>query len=167
MAAIGPATANVLREFHLEPDLVPESYRSEDLAVSLVSAAAGKNILLARADRGRELLREELEKTARVEQVAVYSQKDVPVLEPAIHEMLAKSRIDFVTLTSSNIVRSLRNMLAGEALTALASGTTRIVTISPRTSAAVRELNWPVAAEAAEYTADGVIAALVRLACPS
>jgi uroporphyrinogen III methyltransferase/synthase len=163
LAAIGPATANALRGFHLEPDLVPESYRSEALAAALVPAAAGKNVLLARADRGRDVLREQLEKAARVEQVAVYSQKDVPAAEPSIKEMLAKSRIDFVTLTSSNIARSLRRMLGDDANAALASGRTRIVTISPLTSATVRELGWPVAAEAAEYTADGVLAALVSL----
>ena len=37
------------------------------------------------------------------------------------------------------------------------------MTISPVTSAAVRELGLPVAAEATEYTTAGVVAALVGL----
>ena len=32
IAAIGPKTADTLREYHLDPDLVPERYQSEDLA---------------------------------------------------------------------------------------------------------------------------------------
>ena len=40
----------------------------------------------------------------------------------------------------------------------------QLVSISPVTSGAVRELGLPVAAEAAEYTAAGVAEALVALA---
>ncbi len=164
LAAIGPATAESLRGFHLEPDVVPESYRSEDLAAALTPLVAGRNILLARADRGREVLREQLAKVARVEQVAVYSQKDVETVEGAVNEMLADGRIDFITLTSSNIARSLHRLLDEKARRALAEGKGRIVTISPVTSAAVRELGWVVAAEASKYTAEGVVGALLHLA---
>jgi hypothetical protein len=38
------------------------------------------------------------------------------------------------------------------------------VTISPETGRVVRGLGYPVAAEATEFTADGLIAAVVRLA---
>src|SRR5262249_29187516 len=44
------------------------------------------------------------------------------------------------------------------------SGEARLVSISPVTSAAVRELGLPVAAEATAYTAPGLVDALVRLA---
>src|SRR5207237_1905019 len=53
LAAIGPATADALRDYHLEPDLVPEAYRSEVLADALRERVAGQRVLLARADRGR------------------------------------------------------------------------------------------------------------------
>jgi len=36
-----------------------------------------------------------------------------------------------------------------------------VITISPVTSAAVRELGWPVAAEATVFTTEGVIEALI------
>ena len=49
LAAIGPATADRLRDFHLEPDLVPAAFDSEHLAADLLPVAAGKRVLLARA----------------------------------------------------------------------------------------------------------------------
>ena len=41
--------------------------------------AAGRKILLARADRGRTLLKDELEQLADVDQVAVYHNADARV----------------------------------------------------------------------------------------
>ncbi len=42
IAAIGPATAEALSEFHLRADLVPDAYRSESLAAALAEAAKGQ-----------------------------------------------------------------------------------------------------------------------------
>jgi uroporphyrinogen III methyltransferase/synthase len=164
LAAIGPATADALRGYHLEPDVVPPAYRSEELAAALIDRVRGRRVLLARADRGRELLRDELAKVADVEQVAVYAQADTAEFDPATLDRLRKGEVDFVTLTSGNIARSLLGRLDAAALAHVRSGRTRLVTISPVTSAAVRELGLPVAAEAAEYTTRGVVTALCQLA---
>ncbi len=77
LAAIGSGTADALRSYHLLADLVPDEFRSESLAAALKEKAAGQRILLARADRGRDILRQELMAQASVEQIAVYSQADV------------------------------------------------------------------------------------------
>src|SRR5207249_1470725 len=106
LAAIGPGTADALRGYHLEPDLVPEEFRSESLAEALGQRAAGQRILLARAGRGRDVLRERLAGVAEVEQVAVYSQVDV-ALDPELLTAVSRGEIEFLTLTSSNIERSL------------------------------------------------------------
>ncbi len=58
LAAIGPKTAEALRRHGLKADLVPETYQSEHLAESLKAAIGPSDrVLLARADRGRDLLR--------------------------------------------------------------------------------------------------------------
>jgi uroporphyrinogen III methyltransferase/synthase len=161
LAAIGPGTAEALRAYHLEPDLVPARYDSETLAAALASRAAGKRLLLARADRGRELLREELAQVADVVQIAVYSQVDaVPASSPTF-DAIRLGEIDFITVTSSNIARALHRNLDAEARERIASGSVRLVSISSVTSVAIRELGWPVAAEANEATIAGVIEALV------
>jgi uroporphyrinogen III methyltransferase/synthase len=163
LAAIGPATADALRSFHLEPDLVPEVYTSEGLATALKERAAGRRVLLARADRGRDLLREELSRVALVHQVAVYSQKDVAEIDPTVLRQLREGEIHFVTLTSSNIARALLGRLDEGTRNRIRDGTVRLVTISEVTSAAVKEFGLPVAAEAREATAEGVVEALASL----
>lgn len=163
LAAIGPRTAGALRALHLEPDLVPSEFRSETLAAALTERVAGQRVLLARADRGRDVLRQELERVADVVQVVVYSQADVVEADPDVLDQLRRGEVDFVTITSSNIGRALVAMLDPTCRERLALGQTKIISISPVTSAALRELGLPVAAEATEYTANGVIDALLRL----
>jgi uroporphyrinogen III methyltransferase/synthase len=165
LAVIGPATADALRAYHLEPDVMPDTFNSEGLAAALRERVTGQRVLLARADRGVEVLREELSAVASVDQVAVYSQRDAQLdgSEAALR-MLREGRIDFVTVTSSNIARALIGALDGVAREQIRSDRTSLVCISPRTSAAVRQLGLPVAAEAAEYTTEGVLAALCGLA---
>jgi uroporphyrinogen III methyltransferase/synthase len=161
LAAIGPATADALRSYYLEPDLIPEEYRSEGLAEALKSQVRGQRVLLARADRGRDLLRDELATIAEVTQVAVYSQADV--LQPESLACLSRGEIDYVLLTSSNIARAFAAALDPKDREMIQAGRIRLVSISPVTSAAMHEVGLPVAAEAKEYTSAGMIEALVKL----
>jgi uroporphyrinogen III methyltransferase/synthase len=164
LATIGPATAAALRGYQLEPDLVPAEFRSEALSAILAQRAAGQRILLVRADRGREILREELSRVAMVDQVAVYIQVDALDLDPDIGRQLRDGKIDYITLTSSNIARAFARALDPPSRAQIEAGRSQLVTISPVTSATVRELGLPVAAEASEYTMAGVVEALIRLA---
>ncbi|HLW66034.1 MAG TPA: uroporphyrinogen-III C-methyltransferase, partial [Gemmataceae bacterium] len=163
LASIGPGTAGALRHFNLKADVVPASFRSEDLVGVLKDKVKGHRILLARADRGRELLREELAAIAKVDQVAVYSQVDVICDQPELLLMLSRGEIAYVTLTSSNIARAFLNVLDETARLRIHNGSAKLVSISPVTSATIRELSFPIAAEATEHTADGVIQALLKL----
>jgi uroporphyrinogen III methyltransferase/synthase len=167
LAAIGPATAEALRQYHLEPDLVPEEYRSESLAAVLKQQGRGQRILLARADRGRDVLRQELAEAAHVEQVAVYSQVDAALEGVEALTCLRRGEIDYVTLTSSNIARAVLGALDEHCRQRVRSGEVRLVSISPVTSEVIRELGLPVAGEAVEYTTAGVVEALGRLAAGS
>ena len=160
LAVIGPATADALRTNHLEPDLIPPEYRSESLAAALRECVAGQRVLLARADRGRDLLREELSRVAEVEQVAVYSQVDAVEIDLELLEQINQGRIDYITLTSSKIAEALIRLLSPAARRRIRVGDVQLVSISPVTSAAIRKLDLPVAAEAAEYTTAKVVEAL-------
>jgi uroporphyrinogen III methyltransferase / synthase len=162
LAAIGPATADALRSYHLEPDLVPSRFRSEELSRALSERARGQHILIARADRGREILREELAAVASVEQIAVYSQVDAQGTDSEILGQIYRAEVDYVALTSSNIARAFGRALDQASRQSVVSGRVKLVTISPVTSAAVHEMGLPVAAEAATYTSEGLIDALVK-----
>jgi uroporphyrinogen III methyltransferase/synthase len=164
LAAIGPATADALREYHLDPDLVPPHYQSEHLAAALRERLVpGQRVLLARADRGRELLREELAAVCEVEQIAVYSQVDAAVLNEDMLDHLARGEIDYITLTSANVARSLLSRLDATCRSRIEAGEVRLVCISPVTSEEVRQLGLPVAAEAREATTEGLIEAMLAL----
>jgi uroporphyrinogen III methyltransferase/synthase len=160
LAAIGRATADALRSYHVQPDLVPARFRSEELSRALGERARGQRILVARADRGREVLREELAAVANVEEIAVYCQVDVKASDSEVLETIERAEVDYIALTSSNIARALDRAVASRQ--SVTSGRVKLVTISPVTSAAVHEMGLPVAAEATTYTTEGLIEALVK-----
>jgi uroporphyrinogen III methyltransferase/synthase len=161
LAAIGPSTAEALRKLHLTADVVPQSFRSEDLAATLKPLVAGRRVLLARADRGRELLREELAAVAEVEQIAVYSQVDAVDPDSRVHLALSRGEINYITLTSANIARAVLKSLDDTCQLRIRTGVAKLVSISPVTSEAIREMGYEVAAEANVHTVDGLIDALI------
>ena len=75
---------------------------------------------------------------------------------PEIAEQMAAGRIDWTTVTSSAIARSLARMF-GDSLQK-----TKLASISPITSATLRELGYEPAAEAKEYTPEGVVEAITN-----
>ncbi len=165
LAVIGPATADALRAYHLEPDLIPPEYRSESLTAAARDRVAGQRVLLARADRGRDLLREELSRVAEVEQVAVYSQVDAVEIDLELLEQINQGHIEYIRADPSR--RSPRRHDSGCSIRRrrrIRAGDMKLVSISPVTSAAIRKLDLPVAAEAAEYTTAKVVEALTALA---
>ena len=156
LAAIGPGTADELTQYELKANLVPEPYRAEALAEALASEAQGRCFLLARASRGREILAEQLIAAgALVEQIVVYTSVDVERADPSVAALLSAGRIDWITVTSSAIARSLA-ALFGEDLRRA-----KLASLSPITSSVLRELGHEPAAEAAEYTMVGLAAAIV------
>src|SRR5206468_3841301 len=155
----GPATAAALARFRLRADLVPESYRSEALAAALAPHVAGRRVLLARADRGRAVLREELELIARVEQVPVYRNADAEALPEAVAARLAEGSVDWITLTSSAITERLHALLP-EAARSRIGREVRLASLSPVTTETARRLGWEVAAEAEQYTWEGLVRAI-------
>ena len=148
--------AQELARYHLLADVVPEEFRAESLSAALADEAkAGKRFLLVRASRGREVLAEELAAAGgQVEQIVVYSSRDVTSADPQIVRQMPDGQIDWVTVTSSAIARSLA-ALFGEALRK-----TRIASISPVTSATLAELGYEVAVEAEIFTTSGLVEAL-------
>lgn len=156
LAAIGPATAEALAEHGLRADVQPEEYRAEALAESLLPAARGQRVLLVRASRGREVLAGTLTAAgAEVTEVVAYESRDVAEAEPDITAALAAGRIDWVTVTSSAIARSLV-ALFGKQLSAA-----KLAAISPLTAGVLAEAGLPAAAVGSPYTTDGLVEALL------
>ena len=157
MAAIGPGTAEELARYRLRADRIPDQYRAESLAESLAHDASGRRFLLVRASRGREVLAQQLTAAgAHVEQVVVYTNADVTEADPQIAAALAARQIDWITVTSSTIARSLVRLFGQRLRSA------RLASISPITSDVLRGLGYAPATEAAEYTMTGVVKAILE-----
>jgi uroporphyrinogen III methyltransferase/synthase len=162
LGAIGPGTCEALSHFHLKADLVPEEYRAEALAGALANQSQTKRVLLARASRGRDVLPERLRTAGvTVDQVVVYSSTDVTCADEEIARLLAAGRIDWLTVTSSAIARSLVAMFGADL------GKTRLASISPITSETLRESGYNPAVEASIYTMDGVVDAILNPGHPN
>jgi uroporphyrinogen III methyltransferase/synthase len=156
LAAIGPGTAEQLSDYRLKADLVPPEFRAENLAAELAGQGSGRRFLLARASRGREVLAETLQSAGKeVEQVVVYQSHDVSTPDAQVQAALVAGRIDWITVTSSAIARSLAAMFGNDLKRA------QLVSISPLTSATLAELGLAAAAEARDYTMQGVVQALL------
>ena len=85
-----------------------------------------------------DLLRDELAAVAEVHQVAFFdSQKDATEAPPDVLNSLRRGEVDYITVTSSNIARSLANLLDEETKSRIISGELKVVSISPVTNAAV------------------------------
>ena len=165
IAAIGPRTADALREFRLNPDAVPDAtFSAEGLIDVLSPLVAGTRVLLARANRGREVLNDGLATVATVEQVTVYDQVDAIDPEDDTFAALRRGEIEFVTLSSSNIARAVLGAFDDVLRGRVNRGEVKLVAISPITGDAVRACGYPVAAEATEFTAAGLIRAVRKLA---
>jgi uroporphyrinogen III methyltransferase/synthase len=156
LAAIGPGTAEALAEYHLHADRQPEEFRAESLADALLPEVKGQRVLLLRASRGREVLAETLSAGgAEVHQSVVYQSTDVTTADADVAAALRKGRIDWMTVTSSAIARSLAKLF-GDDLRKV-----RLAAISPLTGGVLYELGYQAAAVGSPYTSEGLVQAML------
>ncbi len=153
IAAIGPGTARALGEHGIVADVVPERFVAEGLVEALADMPV-RRALIARAAEARDVLPDALrERGAEVDVVALYQ----TVAEPLGAEQLrGLAAVDYVTFTSSSTVRFFFDA-AGERLTE----DTRLLSIGPVTSDALRERGHPPDVEAERHDIDGLIEVLL------
>jgi uroporphyrinogen III methyltransferase / synthase len=153
VAAIGPGTAAALGEHGITADVVPERFVAEGLVQALADVPV-KRALIARAADARDVLPDGLRRRgAEVDVVALYETVAEPLNETQLE---AVSRADYVTFTSSSTVRFFLDA-AGQRL----GPATRLASIGPVTSAALRERGLQPDLEAGRHDIDGLLEALV------
>ncbi len=157
-AAIGPATAERLRSFGLNSDIIPKTYRAESVVEAFAPLAIkGVNILLPRAMEARSVLPEELTRMgAIVNEVTAYETHRVENGGPALIEGLEAGSIDMVTFTSSSTVKNFHRLLPEDRLQVLMEKVT-VASIGPITSQTAKELGFRVDIEAEAFTIKGLV----------
>lgn len=168
IGAIGPATAEALADRGLRAGFMPSAYVAEAILAE-IGDVAGRRVLLPRADIAREALAVGLrERGAHVDEIAAY--RTVPGAGAALLAGLLREpgdhALDAITFTSSSTVRYLIDGMAQAGLVRADSvallNELAVICIGPITAATARELGLRVDAVAREYTAEGLVAALVE-----
>ena len=154
VAAIGPGTAAALREHGISADVVPERFVAEGLVDALADVPV-RRALVARASEARDVLPDALRaRGAEVDVVALYETVAEPLSEAQLE---AVAGADYVTFTSSSTVRFWFDAAGSR----LAPGT-RLISIGPVTSAALRERGLEPHVEAGRHDIDGLVQALLE-----
>lgn len=161
LAAIGPATAEALRQLGLRADYAPgEALTEAILADFRTRDLRGVYVFLPRADIAPPTLAEGLAALgAVVRSVVAYCTRVPEGLAATARRLLAEEAIDIVCFTSSSTVRNLVAALDGD-VTPLAAPT--IACIGPVTAATAAQLGLRVDVVAREHTIPGLVAAVIE-----
>lgn len=159
IAAIGPATAARVREFHLKVDLQPDEYVAEGVVRAFKKEGDIENlrILIARAEEARDLLTKELSAMGAIVDVAIaYRTVAETDDRTEARTRLAEQGADMITFTSSSTVE---NFLA---LGLPWPAGLQVASIGPITSKTARARGLAVAVEATRYDVPGLVDAISR-----
>jgi uroporphyrinogen III methyltransferase/synthase len=163
IAAVGPATANKLKELHLQVDLMPD----EALAASIAEAFAGfesienLKICLLRAEVANTDLPLALEALgAIVDDVPCYKTEPETADPSGAGAKLLETGVDWITFTSGSTVRHFHARFDLPALVKKFPGI-KLASIGPETSKSLVELGLQPAVEAKQHTIEGLVEALL------
>ncbi len=168
--AVGPRTAEALRECDVRVDLVPLKYSSEGLIECLQEKdLKGKRIRIPRTSNATPTLTDKLrEKGADVEEIYVY-ESGLPVdekLKAKFYEDLTGGKIDAIVfgsgLSAKNIFKMLSEKVPMESLRKLVNAKVTTVAIGPTTAEALQEMNVKVDVVPKDYLFEEALSALAR-----
>lgn len=162
IAAVGPATAQVLAGIGMHADLIPKSFSGDELAKELIAAhqkVSSKPIraLLPQADNANPKLQARLtDAGATVKSVIVYRNLAVrPLID------LSNETVHALTFASSATVERFVATVGKDAVAKMLAGGCRCYAIGPETASALRALNIACAAVADHATIPALVEQVV------
>lgn len=162
IAAIGPATADALREKGIKPDFVPEKYVAEGVVEGLLEKGIkGKKVLIPRALVAREVLPNELEKAgAQVEILPVYETRLSNNDPEPIRAALKSGEINYLSFTSSSTVQNFFELISAEEFKQY-KDSVKIACIGPITAKTLGEYGFSPDVQPEDYTIPALVDELV------
>jgi uroporphyrinogen-III synthase len=159
VAAIGPKTAQALRDRGVRVDFVPDEYVAEAILPGL-GELRGRWVLLPRADQARRDLALAIAADGGVpHEIAAYRTIPAPLDPDGLAALQAG--VDALTFTSSSTVRNFIRLTREAGLDPFhLPGNPIIACIGPITAASAREAGFPVDVVADEYTTGGLLKAM-------
>jgi len=165
VAAIGPATADRLREMGVAADFVPSEYRAEGVVEGLKELTGpGTRMLLPRAAEAREVLPDELRKMGVTVDVTPAYRTILPTeRREKVARLLSEGKVDMVTFTSSSTVSNLAAMFPHIPLAQLLKSV-QVACIGPITAKTAQKHHLQTHIQPDEYTIEGLTDAIVASA---
>ncbi|MEX0269351.1 uroporphyrinogen-III C-methyltransferase [Leptolyngbyaceae cyanobacterium UHCC 1019] len=169
IAVVGEKTAQRLQKLGIPADFIPPQFVADSLAVNFPEPLSGLRILFPRVESGgRELLVKEFaNQGAKVREVAAYESRCPAAIAPQALQALRSRSVDVITFASSKTVQHFGQLLqqADENWQSYLENVC-LASIGPQTSESCQSLLGRVDVEAAEFTLDGLTAAIVEWATP-
>lgn len=163
IAAIGPATKKTIERHELVVTVTPKKYIAEAVVDALRGKTGGKKILLARAKVARDVLPNQLRKTAaKVDVVEAYETTVPASSKNKLQKLFAgpDGPPEIVTFTSSSTAANFLKLLDKKHQNTLTE--IWLASIGPVTSKTLRDAGFPPTVEAREYTMNGLVLAIVE-----
>ena len=163
IVAIGPKTREEIEQYGVFCEFMPEEFVAEAIIEMFKGQELnGKKVLLARADIARKVLPDTLKSMgASVNEVTAYRTVMGSGNTDQLIRLLHEKRIHVLTFTSSSTVKNFVKIIGPDNVSKLLDGV-MVASIGPITSTRARELGLKVDVEAAEYTIDGLIQAILE-----
>jgi uroporphyrinogen III methyltransferase/synthase len=159
IAAIGPATAQRVRDFHFHVDLQPDEFVAEAVAREFQKQGGIENlrILLARAEKARDVLPKSLSALGAIVDEG-FAYRTVPETRDitGARQSLLDDGADLITFTSSSTVENFLNLKLPW------PKRMKIASIGPITSRTARESGLKVDVEARRHDIDGLVDAVQK-----
>ena len=157
IAAIGPATAQRVKDYHLHVDLQPEEFVAEAIVREFAKQGGVENlrILIARAEKARDVLPKELSGLGAIVDEG-FAYRTVPETRDATgaRRRLLEEGADLITFTSSSAVENF------VALGLPWPKGMQVASIGPVTSKTAREQGLKIDIQARRYDIEGLVEAI-------
>jgi uroporphyrinogen III methyltransferase/synthase len=163
MVAIGPKTAAAIERRHLPVDIVPQKFQAESVVEALEKKGiTGKQFLLPRAEKARDVLPKEITKRGgHINVVTVYRTGKGEGNIQEVKELFQKKLIDVITFTSSSTVQNFVELLDEKNISRTIKGAA-VASIGPVTAATALSLGIKTDIMPSKYTVSGLVKAIVE-----
>jgi len=163
IGAIGPKTAAALMDRGINPDLIPDTYRAEEMVEALKGYPLnGKRVLLPRPAIARDLIPKSLKSLgALVDEVEAYQTVQPEYSQDQLDRLFKKGKIDMITFTSPSGVTNVLALLEGKPIYEEISKV-GVACIGPVTAQRAKEVGLKVVVAPDEYTAEALARAIAE-----
>jgi len=164
VAAVGPRTAERLRQAGLDVSREPQQFNAKHLAATFSrSEMQGKRVLFLRAERGREELVAGLRhQGARVELAAVYRSTVPTVSRKTLEGLFENGLPDLLTFASGATAENLVKILRGTPFLPLLKKIPSVV-IGPVTQKAAKRAGWKVIGKPSQATLEAMAEFILKI----